>query len=88
MRTAAVPLSALLCVLHKKKPIVLHISYKPGWAGAGAFCRLRLGAGDRGPACRGTRHPQVSRPISLMLHCKFISPRRVNRYIGAPRVHG
>lgn len=85
---AAVARSALLCVLHKKNPIMLHINYKSGWASASTFCQLRLGAGDRGSAGLGTRHPQVSRPISLMLHCKFISPRRVNRYIGAPRVHG
>ena len=53
---AAVTLSALLCVLHKKPPIMLHINYDSVWANTGTFCWLMLGAGERGSAGLGTSH--------------------------------
>lgn len=53
---AVVTLSALLCVWHKKNPIMLHINYDSVWANTATFCGLKLGAGDRGSAGQGTSH--------------------------------
>lgn len=54
--------TALLCVLHKKLQIVLHINYESVWANAGTFCWLRLAAGDRGSEGLGTSRSPSADP--------------------------
>lgn len=53
----AVPLSALLCVLHKKTPLAPHMHYKSVWANAGACCGRRLRAPRGGSADLDTSDP-------------------------------